>query len=83
MDRARRVTISLPESVVEAADRVAAREHRSRSDVMREALMWHLRIRELPVDDATPEEIEAFERGRAEIARGESTTHEEILRDLR
>lgn len=82
MGRARRVTISLPDAILEAADRVAAREHRSRSDVMREALRWHLRIRELPIDDATREEIDAFERGRAQIARGESSTLEDLLHDL-
>jgi predicted transcriptional regulator len=80
--RAKRVTISLPEAILEAADRVGARDHRSRSELVREALCWYLRLRDLPVDYASPEETEAFERGKEQIARGEYLTLEELLHDL-
>ena len=80
--KARRVTVSLPAELIEAADRAGARERRSRSDVVREALRWYLRVQELPWEDATPEEIEAIEEGRAQIARGEFVTHEDIKHEL-
>lgn len=39
-------------------------------------------MQQLPCQEATFEEIEAIERGRTEIARGEFVTFEEIKRDL-
>ena len=80
--KARRVTVSLPAEMIEAADQAGAREGRSRSEVVREALRWYLRVQELPWDEATPEEIEAIEEGRAQIARGEYVTHEDIKHEL-
>jgi predicted transcriptional regulator len=82
MTAARRIQISLPEDVLRAADRVALRQESSRSAVVEDALRWYLRIQEFPCEEATPEEIEAIERGRAEVARGEFVTFEEIKRDL-
>ena len=41
----------------------AVRERRSRSELVREALRWYLRVQELPGEEATAEEIEAIERG--------------------
>ena len=54
----------------------------TRSALVEDALRWYLRIRKLPYEQVTPEEIAAIERGRAEIARGEFVTFEEIKRDL-
>jgi predicted transcriptional regulator len=82
MATARRITISLPEDVVRAADEVALTQERARSALVEDALRWYLRIQELPCEEATPEEIAAIERGRAEISRGEFVTFEEIKRDL-
>ena len=80
--KARRVTVTLSEDVAGAADEVAAKRACSRSALVEDALRWYLRVRELAWDEASPEEIEAIERGRAEIARGEFVTFEEIKRDL-
>ena len=80
MATARRITISLPEDVLRAADEVALTQERARSALVEDALRWYLRIQELPSEDATSEEAAAIERGRAEIARGEFVTSEEIKR---
>jgi len=82
MSAAKRITISLPEDVLRAADQVAHTQESTRSALVEDALRWYLRVQELPCEEATPEEIEAIERGRAEIARGEFVTFEEIKRDL-
>ena len=82
MGTTKRITISLPEDIVRASDEVAAKRECSRSALVEDALRWYLRVQDLPWDEATPEEIEAIERGRAEIARGEFVTFEEVKRDL-
>ena len=80
--KTRRVTVTLSEDVAGAADEVAAKRECSRSALVEDALRWYLRVQDLAWDEASPEEIEAIERGRAEIARGEFVTFEEIRRDL-
>ena len=82
MPKPRRVTVTLPENVLDAADELAAMRACSRSALVENALRWYLRVQDLAWDQASPEEIEAIERGRAEIARGEFVTFEEIKRDL-
>jgi metal-responsive CopG/Arc/MetJ family transcriptional regulator len=82
MGAAKRITISLPEDVLRAADEVALTQEWSRSALVEDALRWYLRVQELPCEEATNEEIEAIERGRAEIARSEFVSFEEIKRDL-
>jgi len=82
MPKTRRVTITLPQDVVGAADEVAAKRVCSRSALVEDALRWYLRVQDLAWDEASPEEMQAIERGRAEIARGEFVTFEEIKRDL-
>jgi predicted transcriptional regulator len=82
MPKPRRVTVTLSEDVLGAADELAAARACSRSALVEDALKWYLRVRDLAWDEASPEEIEAIERGRAEIARGEFVTFEEIKRDL-
>lgn len=57
MATARRVTISLPEDVLRAADEVALTQERARSALVEDALRWYLRVQELPCEEATPEEI--------------------------
>lgn len=82
MGAARRITISLPEDVLRAADEVALTQEWTRSALVEDALRWYLRVRDLRCEEPTPEEIKAIERGQAEIARGEFVTFEEIKRDL-
>ena len=82
MAKPRRVTVTLSEDVVGAADELAATRACSRSALVEDALKWYLRVQDLAWDEAAPEEIEAIEHGRAEIAKGEFVTFEEIKRDL-
>ena len=78
--KTKRVTISLPEEMLEAADQQAHLELRDRSELIREALRRYLT--RIPVEDASPEEAAALKRGRAEHARGEFVTLEELMHDL-
>jgi metal-responsive CopG/Arc/MetJ family transcriptional regulator len=82
MAKSAKVTISLPEELLRKADAAGEREHRTRSELVREALRWYLRISTLPVADPTPEEIAAIRAGRAERARGETLKHADIVDDL-
>jgi predicted transcriptional regulator len=75
------VTVTLSEDVAGAADEAAVKRACSRSALVEGALRWHLRVQDLAWDEACPEEIEAIQRGRTEIARGEFVTFEEIKRD--
>ncbi|MBK8783371.1 MAG: ribbon-helix-helix protein, CopG family [Anaerolineales bacterium] len=43
---ANKILVSLPEKFLEDVDRVAAAEHRSRSELIREALRAYLEVRE-------------------------------------
>jgi predicted transcriptional regulator len=78
--KTRRVTISLPAEMLEAADRQARLELRDRSELVREALRHYLA--RIPLDDATPEEMAAIERGRVQHTRGEFVTLGEMLHEL-
>jgi predicted transcriptional regulator len=82
MPKPRRVTVTLPADLVGTADEVAAKRACSRSALVEDALRWYLRVQELPWDEASPEEIEAIERGRAQHARGEFLSLDEIRREL-
>jgi predicted transcriptional regulator len=82
MGAAKRITISLPENVVRATDEVAARCGRSRSELLRDALEWHLRVQDLPVEEPTQKERAALAAGRAQHTRGEFVTLDEIRREL-
>ncbi len=80
------VTISLPPQLVAELDRVREREHRTRSEIMREALRRYItaaeRDRMIPVEDALPEEIEAMRRADEEFARGECVRLKDLQHEL-
>lgn len=80
------ITASLPQDELAALDRVRKQDHRTRSEVMREALRYYVALREriqrLPEVDAEPDEIEAIERGREAIKRGEYVTLDDLLHDM-
>lgn len=82
MGAASRITISLPEETARAIDEAAMRRGCSRSELIQEALAWHLRVHNLPVEEPTPEERAALAAGRAQHTRGEFVTLDEIRRDL-
>jgi metal-responsive CopG/Arc/MetJ family transcriptional regulator len=80
------VTLSLPSQMVADLDRVREREHRTRSEVLREALRRYVAVAErdrmIPVEDALPEEIEAMRRADEEYARGECVRLEDLQHEV-
>ena len=82
MGAARRITITLPEETALAVDEAAMRRGCSRSELIQEALAWHLRVQNLPIEEPSPEERAALAAGRAQHARGEFVTLDEIRREL-
>jgi predicted transcriptional regulator len=82
MGAARRITISLPAETARAVDQAAMQRGCSRSALIQEALVWHLRVQTLPIEEPTPEERAALSAGRAQHARGEFVTLDEVRRKL-
>ena len=74
----RNLSISLPADMVTLVDRAAKLEHRTRSELVREALRAYLG-RKIPVVTASPRELARIARGRREIDRGEFVTLDQIL----
>jgi Arc/MetJ-type ribon-helix-helix transcriptional regulator len=66
-------TISLPPAFAREAEEVRKREHRSRSELVREALRTYLRTY-----TPTASELRAIEKGRAEMRRGQYYTLNEL-----
>ena len=75
------VTISLPPEMLKQVERLRKLEHRTRSELVREALRVYV-ARQLPAAEVTPAERRALRRGRAEYARGESRSLDQVLHDL-
>ena len=80
------VRLSRPPQLVAELDRLREREHRSRSEILRDALRRYItaaeRGRVIPVEDALPEEIDAMRRADEEYARGECVRLEDLQREL-
>jgi len=67
------LTISLPPAMLKELERVRKHEHRTRSELMREALRTYFSSR-IPEEVPTAAELRAIRRGRAAIARGDLDT---------
>jgi len=78
------VATTLPDDELAALDRVRDQQHRSRAEIVREAIRWYINAtRHLPpAVDATPEEREAIREGEKEYARGETRRLEDVLHEL-
>jgi predicted transcriptional regulator len=70
------MTISLPQEMVDHFERVRQTEHRTRSELVREALRVY--FNRTPVVEPTERELNAIRRGRAEIAAGRYVTLERV-----
>jgi len=77
----RNLSISLPADMVTLVDRAAKLEHRTRSELVREALRAYLG-RKIPVVTVSPRERARIARGRREIERGEFVTLDQILHGM-
>jgi predicted transcriptional regulator len=79
------VTISLPAEMLQELDRLRKREHRSRSELLREAFRQYVAggpARRIPIVDPEPGELEALEYGRRQTERGEYVLLEDLLDGL-
>ena len=82
MTERKSLSISLPPEMADLVDRAAKLEHRTRSELIREALRRYFAARQLPLTNVSPEEAIEIDRGRREIVRGEYVSLEQVLDDL-
>jgi len=82
MGPGQRITVSLPPSVVTMAEQVRRAEHRSLSELVREALRLYCRMAVLPVYTPTRRELRSIEAGRAAFQRGDYITLDEHLDEV-
>ena len=74
------ITISLPADMAEQVEKTRREEHRTRSELVREALRIYISIRQFPEEVPTPSEQRAMARGRAAYNRGDYVTLDELRR---
>ncbi|MBF0356492.1 MAG: ribbon-helix-helix protein, CopG family [Alphaproteobacteria bacterium] len=87
------LSISLPPEMAKELTRIQKTEHRTRSELVREALRVYIRqadqrslaerIAALPIDEPTDDERDAIRKGRAELAKGQSTPLSSLRHELR
>jgi len=82
--RKKTITTTLPPDELAEFDRVCNLQSLSRSQALREAIRWYIgAMRSLPpAEEPLPEEIEAIDRGKEQIARGEYVRLEDLQREL-
>src|SRR6266542_1080462 len=85
-------SISLPPEMADELERVRRQEHRTRSELVREALRHyiraaearsvHQRIGKLPEAEPTADEVAAIKEGSGELAEGKFVTFEQLRHEL-
>ena len=75
------MTISLPRAMAKQMEKVQQEEHRTRSELLREAWRHYFDSR-YPVVTPTKTELAAIRRGRAEIKAGQFVTFEQLADEL-
>jgi Arc/MetJ-type ribon-helix-helix transcriptional regulator len=75
------MTVSLPPEMVEKVEKFRRLEHRTASELVREALRRYFE-RRFPEEDASAREVRALRRARREHTRGETVNLEEVLDEL-
>jgi predicted transcriptional regulator len=85
---AKSVTVSQPTEMLEELDRLCKREHRNRSELLREAFRCYVAekpIPRIPIVEPEPEELDALDDGvhkrPAGTAHGEYVLLEDLLDD--
>jgi predicted transcriptional regulator len=68
--------------MAEQVEKAMKAEHRTRSELFREALRTYFSIRLLPRESPTPSELRAIRRGEAAYRRGDYITLDEYFREL-
>jgi Arc/MetJ-type ribon-helix-helix transcriptional regulator len=72
-------SVSLPPAMAREIERAMKAEHRTRSELVREALRVYLSARLIPIEMPTPAEARAYRRGMAAYKRGDSMMIQEYL----
>ena len=72
-------TVSLPPAMAKQVEQAMKAEHRTRSELVREALRVYLTARLMPVEVPTVAEVRAYRRGMAAYRRGDYVTLEDYL----
>jgi predicted transcriptional regulator len=75
------MTISLPPAMAKQMEKVQQEEHRTRSELLREAWRQYFESR-YAAYTPTRAELAGVRKGRAEIKRGESVTLDRLLHEL-
>jgi Arc/MetJ-type ribon-helix-helix transcriptional regulator len=85
-------SVSLPPEMADELEQVRRKEHRSRSELVREALRRYMReaevramrdrIAKLPQDEPTAGELAAIEEGGRELGEGKFVSLDELRHDL-
>lgn len=85
-------SVSLPPAMAKELERVRKSEHRTRSELVREALRTYIRradhealqarIAQLSEEEATADEIEAIREGQAEFRKGKHVTATQLRHDV-
>lgn len=75
------MTISLPPEMMEEVEVLRSMEHRTRSELMREALRQYFSTR-FPVEKPTAAEVRGIRAGRAAVKRGDYVTLEQLKNEL-
>lgn len=76
------LTISLSPAMAKEVERAMKAEHRTRSELVREALRIYLSARLIPAETPTPAEVRAYRRGMTAYNRGDSITLQEYTDGL-
>jgi predicted transcriptional regulator len=72
------ITISLPPAMLKDVKRVCKEEHRTQSELLREALRTYF-LRRLPEVTPTRAELNALKRGREAMRRGDYLTYNQFI----
>jgi metal-responsive CopG/Arc/MetJ family transcriptional regulator len=75
------MTVSLPPEMIEQVERVRKTEHRTRSELVREALRTYIAAR-FPAVTPSVEDIRALRRARREHARGQFVNLDDLIHAL-
>jgi predicted transcriptional regulator len=75
-------TVSLPPAMAKEIERAMRAEHRTRSELVREALRVYLSARPIPTELPTPAETRAYRRGMAAYKRGDFVMLQEYLNGM-
>ncbi len=74
---------SIPPAMMREVERLKKAEHRTRSELVREALRAYFALAaRFPEEKPTPADIRALRQGRGEFARGETVPLDKVLREL-